>query len=202
MNRSHYLALLLSLALAIGCDSMNKNKKQSDAKDPSSMKSQMNPTAAAKMAVATMRPSKAATTQPVASNVMGTVTFNQMGDMTTVAINLTGLPPNSTHGIHVHEKSDMSAPDLMSTGAHFNPGGHKHGGPNTPMAHAGDFGNVTSDANGNVNTEITVKGITLDTGPMGVIGRSVIIHAKADDLKTDPSGNSGARVSGGVIEAK
>ena len=166
------------------------------------MRSRMNDPQPAKIAVANITPSKAATTQPVANNVTGTVTFTQhMGSMK-AAINLTGLPPNSTHGIHVHEKGDMSAPDLMSVGAHFNPQGHKHGGPDSPIAHAGDFGNITSDANGNVNTEINVRGITLDEGAMGVIGKSVIIHAKADDLKTDPSGNSGARIAGGVIEAK
>ena len=84
----------------------------------------------------------------------------------------------------------------MSVGPHFNPNGHKHGGPNSPMAHAGDFGNITSDANGNVNTEMTVKGVTLDTSSTGIIGRSVIVHAKADDLKNDPSGNSGGALLG------
>ncbi|MBC8105401.1 MAG: superoxide dismutase family protein [Anaerolineae bacterium] len=198
--------LLVASSLVIGCDSMGTKKDKGatsgNRNDATSMKSRMNDQAAVKTAVATIKPSKAATTQPVANNVMGTITFTQAGDSMKVAVNLTGLPPNSTHGFHIHEKSDLSAADLMSAGLHFNPAGHKHGGPNSPMAHAGDFGNITSDANGNVNTEMTVKGITLDNSPTGVIGRSVIVHAKVDDLKTDPSGNSGARVAGGVIEAK
>lgn len=201
----HCMLLLVAFSLAVGCDSMGMKKDKGtnrNKNDASSMKSRMNDQATAKMAMATIKPSKAATTQPVANNVMGTVTFTQAGDSVKVNVNLTGLPSNSTHGIHLHEKADMSDPALMSVGPHFNPEGHKHGGPGSPMAHAGDFGNITSDANGNVNTEMTMKGITLDNGPMGIVGRSVIVHAKADDLKTDPSGNSGARVAGGVIEAK
>lgn len=208
MNRTCYLSLALvaSLVLALGCDSMKKNNSgtsmKSDRNDPNSMRNKMNANAPARMAVAMIKPSKAATTQPANSNVTGTITFTQMGDSVTVAVNLTGLEPNSTHGIHLHEKSDMSDPALMSVGPHFNPEGHKHGGPNSPMAHAGDLGNITADANGNVNTEMTVKGITLDTGTMGVVGRTIMIHAKADDLKSDPAGNSGMRVAGGGVEAK
>ncbi|CAN5688392.1 N/A [soil metagenome] len=197
----HCSLMLVAGSLLVGCQDMG-TKKEKPKNEATSMKTRMNDTAPAKMAGATLKPSKAATTQPVANNVMGTVTFTQMGDSVKMAVNLTGLEPNSTHGIHIHEKADLSDPGLMSTGGHFNPEGHKHGGPNSPMAHAGDFGNITSDANGNVNTEMTLKGITLDTGPMGIIGRSVIVHAKADDLKTDPAGNAGARVAGGVIEAK
>ena len=204
MNRLNYLTFLATASLLVGCDSMGmkRDKGANDRNDPKSMRSRMNDNAPVKTAVATIKPSRAATTQPVANNVMGTVTFTPLGDSVKVAVNLTGLPPNSTHGIHVHEKGDMSDPALMSVGAHFDPAGHKHGGPDSPMAHAGDFGNITSDANGNVNTEMTVKRITLDNSATGIIGRSVIVHAKADDLKTDPSGNSGARVAGGVIEAK
>jgi Cu-Zn family superoxide dismutase len=124
------------------------------------------------------------------------------GGIVRATVNLTGLPPNSTHGFHIHEKGDLSAPDLASAGSHFNPRGHQHGGPSSPMSHAGDLGNVTSDASGNVSTEMTVNGVTVDQGTTGIVGRSVILHAQADDLKTDPSGNSGARIAGGVIEAK
>src|SRR5215203_1078136 len=127
------LLLLVALSLIVGCDGMGMKKDKgtsSDKNDPSSMKSRMNDKMQAKMATATIRPSKAATTQPVANNVMGTVTFAQAGDSVKMTVNLTGLPPNSTHGIHIHEKGDMSAADLSSVGAHFNPEGHKHGGPN------------------------------------------------------------------------
>ena len=199
-------AVLFTAALIAGCNTSGaKDDRASDQPgrdDPTSMRARMNSTAPAQTAVAMIKPSRAATTQPVANNVMGTVTFTQQAGTMKVAINVSGLPANSTHGIHIHEKGDMSAPDLMSVGAHFNPQGHKHAGPDSPLKHAGDFGNITSDANGNVNAEITVSGIRLDQSPMGVIGRSVIIHAQPDDLKTDPSGNRGARIAGGVIEAK
>jgi Cu-Zn family superoxide dismutase len=149
-----------------------------------------------------IKPSSAATTQPANNNVTGTVTFVQTGsDTIKVVVDLTGLAPNTKHGFHIHEKGDLSDPQLMSAGAHFNPAGHKHGGPDSPMAHAGDLGNVTADSNGNVRTEMTVKGISLDKdSPNNIVGRSVLVHAKEDDLKTDPSGNSGGRVAGGVIE--
>ena len=210
MNRTRYftLALIALLApLAFGCESTKKKNEtsntttRSERNDPNSMHNKMNTTTPVKTAVAVIKPSKAATTQPVNANVMGTVTLSQMGDTVKVAVNLTGLEPNSTHGIHIHEKADMSDPGLASVGGHFNPQGHKHAGPDSPLAHAGDLGNITADGNGNVNTEINVRGITLFDNTMGVIGRSVIIHAKADDLKTDPAGNSGLRVAGGVIEA-
>lgn len=203
--KRNWIALSVASLLLIGCESTRKDQNgasRADRNDPSSMRSRMNNQQAAKTAVANIKPSKASTTQPTMNNVSGTITFTQQMGAMKVAINLSGLPANSTHGIHIHEKGDMSAPDLMSVGAHFNPQGHKHGGPESPIAHAGDFGNITSDANGNVNTEINVRGITLDEGAMNVIGKSVIIHAKADDLKTDPSGNSGARIAGGVIEVK
>src|SRR5687768_6744054 len=133
MNRASSLTLLLAASLVIGgCDNMKKDQgaSRSDRSDSSSsssssssMRTQMNATAPAKMAVANIKPSRAATTQPTANNVMGTVTFAQQADNVKVTINLSGLPANSTHGIHIHEKGDMSTPDLMSVGAHFNPQG-------------------------------------------------------------------------------
>ena len=69
------------------------------------------------------------------------------------------------------------------------------------MAHAGDLGNVTADANGNVKTEVTVHGLSLDADSKNnIVGRSILVHAKDDDMKTDPSGNSGGRIAGGTIE--
>src|SRR5438045_3024552 len=104
---SRYTLLLVAASLVVGCDSMGKkDKTPSEKADTTSMKSRMNDTMQAKMAVATIKPSKAATTQPVNNNVMGTVTFAQMGDSVKVTVNLTGLEPNSTHGFHIHEKAD------------------------------------------------------------------------------------------------
>jgi len=154
-----------------------------------------------KTAVATVGPSKASSTQPSQGQVKGTVTFEQGDSDVKVTVDLTGFPPNTEHGFHIHQKGDLSAPDLSSAGGHFNPGHKHHGGPDSAEHHAGDMGNLTSDAQGNVKLEITLKDISLN-GENGILGKSVIIHAKADDLKSDPAGNSGPRIAGGVIEAK
>jgi len=187
---------LLGAGLIIGCDhNSDHSSKSSDAK--------MMQAAGGKTAVANVTAAKAATTQPSFGNTTGTVTFTQVGDdKVKVAVDLQGLPPGK-HGFHIHQKGDLSAPDLTSAGGHFNPEGHKHGGPDSEMHHAGDLGNLEADSSGNVKKEMTVEGISVGTGAKNdITGTSVIVHAKADDLKTDPAGNSGARIAGGTIEAK
>lgn len=145
---------------------------------------------------ATIEPSKA----PGQDDVKGTVTFMAAENGVKVHAEITGLEPNSKHGFHIHEKADLSDPELKSAGAHFNPAMHKHGGPGAGERHAGDLGNLEADAQGKATYDATVEGLTLDDSKTGIIGKSVIVHAKADDLKTDPSGDSGARIAGGVIE--
>jgi Cu-Zn family superoxide dismutase len=157
-------------------------------------------TAPAMVAVAHMTPSKSATTKPVNNDVTGTVTFTQDGDKVVVVADITGLEPNTRHGIHIHEKGDLSDPGLMSTGGHWNPDHHMHGGPTTSPVHAGDLGNLDADATGKAHLELTLSDISVGGVKNDVIGHAVIIHAKADDLSSQPSGNAGARVSGGVIE--
>ncbi len=147
--------------------------------------------------MAAVRPSKAAG-EP---GVTGTVMFMPAGDGLTVRYDLKGLSPNGQHGFHVHEKGDLSDPALTSAGPHFNPGGQKHGGAEGEMRHGGDLGNITADADGNARGEVTATGLTIDDPKTGVVGRSIIVHEKADDLQTDPSGNSGARIAGGTIKA-
>lgn len=156
----------------------------------------------AKVAVAEIKPAKAATTQPTMNNVHGTVTFTEMGGQVMVVALIEGLTPNTRHGFHIHEKGDMSSPDLMSTGGHYNPDKHSHGGPSTSPVHAGDFGNLTSDAQGRAKLEITVDNISIRGAKNDVVGKPVIVHAKEDDLKSQPAGNAGARVAGGIIEMK
>ena len=114
-------------------------------------------------------------------------------------VDLAGLKPGK-HGLHIHEKGDCSAPDAASAGAHFNPAHSHHGGPDTAERHAGDFGNVEADASGKVHVELKDKNMKL-SGPDSIMGKSVVVHEKEDDLKTDPSGNSGARVACGMIAA-
>jgi Cu-Zn family superoxide dismutase len=132
------------------------------------------------------------------SQVTGTVTFTKTGDMVQVVGDFTGLKPGK-HGFHIHEKGDCSAPDAASAGAHFNPTQQHHGGPMTADHHMGDFGNIEADASGKAHVDW--KGKMSLSGADSIVGKSVVVHEKEDDLKTDPSGNSGARVACGAIEA-
>jgi Cu-Zn family superoxide dismutase len=131
--------------------------------------------------------------------VAGDVTFTQAAEGLRVSVRLTGLTPG-THGFHVHEFGDCSAPDGASAGGHFNPRGSLHGGPDAAARHAGDFGNVVADAQGSVTFEYTDKQAAL-AGESSILGRGVIVHAKADDLTTQPTGNAGGRLACGVIGA-
>ena len=194
MKRIGVLTLgILSVGLAFGCANLahgEEEKAKSDDKGKT-------------VAVAQVKPAQAATTQPSWGKTTGTVKFTQKDDgKVRVQADLTGLPPGD-HGFHIHVKGDLSAPDLTSAGPHFNPSGHKHAGPHEDSRHAGDLGNINADINGKAKLDITISGITIG-GEEGtnIIGRSVIIHEKADDLKSDPTGNSGARIAGGVIEKK
>ena len=130
------------------------------------------------------------------SKVTGTVTFTKSGDDVQVVADITGLTPGK-HGFHIHEKGDCSAPDAASAGPHFNPAQHKHGGV-TGERHDGDLGNLEADASGKAHLDW--KGKMSLTGANSIIGKSVVVHEKEDDLKTDPSGNSGARQACGAIE--
>ena len=133
------------------------------------------------------------------NSVSGTVNFMQKGDMVLVEAKVNGLKPNGSNGIHIHEKGNCSAADASSAGGHFDPSSSQHGGASGATRHGGDLGNLNADANGSAQMSIEVSGISLGTGPNSITGRAVIVHAGADDLTTQPSGNSGARVACGLI---
>ena len=145
-----------------------------------------------KKAVCVLAPTKASK-----ADVHGTVTFTQTDDGILISGEITGLSPGK-HGFHIHEFGDMSSPDGMATGGHFNPDMHKHGGPEDSERHAGDFGNIEANDDGKATIKMTDKHISL-TGANSILGRALIVHAKADDLKTQPSGDAGARIAQGVI---
>jgi Cu-Zn family superoxide dismutase len=145
-------------------------------------------------------PSATATIRPASgSQVHGSVKFIQVGSRVRVEGEIAALTPG-THGFHIHEKGDCSAADAESAGGHFNPQGKKHGPPHSSDRHAGDLGNVQANEYGRANVSFTIDGLAVDKGTNGVIGRAVIVHANADDLRTDPTGNAGGRVGCGVIE--
>jgi superoxide dismutase, Cu-Zn family len=129
--------------------------------------------------------------------VKALITFTAVDGGVTVVADAEGLTPGK-HGFHVHEFGDCSAPDGSSAGAHFNPNKTKHGGPDSSERHVGDLGNLVADETGKAHYERTDKIISL-RGPNSIIGKSIVIHSGEDDFKTQPSGNSGARVACGVI---
>ena len=133
------------------------------------------------------------------NSVSGTVNFTQKGNVVLVEAKINGLKANGTNGIHVHEKGNCSAADASSAGGHFNPSSSQHGGPSGATRHGGDLGNLKADANGYAQISEEISGISLGTDPNSIIGRAVIVHADADDFKTQPSGKSGARVACGLI---
>ena len=193
------LLVCLTLAFAAGCEMFDRDKDNDDKKDASGMQGGKE---MGKVAVAEVKPAKGAATQPSMQNVTGMVTFTELpGDKVQVVGEIRGLTPNTEHGFHIHEKGDLSSADLSSAGPHFNPENKKHGGMHGAERHVGDLGNIRSDAQGVVRVDVTIDNTTL-SGKNAIAGRSIIVHAKPDDLKTDPSGNSGGRVAGGVIEMK
>ena len=124
--------------------------------------------------------------------------------MTSGGVHLTGtiggLPPNSMHGFHVHEKGDCSAVDASSAGPHFNPFTSVHGRANAGDHHSGDMDNVLSNAEGVVQLSVHLSGVTLGGGTVNdIAGRALVVHAAADDYTSQPAGNAGARVACGVI---
>lgn len=131
------------------------------------------------------------------SKVTGTVTFTQEKDGVRVDADVRGLTPGA-HGFHVHEKGDLSKPDLTSAGGHFNPTGHPHAARDAAERHIGDLGNLEAGADGWAKLSFVDSKLQL-SGPHSIIGRAVIVHAKADDLKSQPTGDAGGRVAGGVI---
>lgn len=132
-----------------------------------------------------------------ASIGMATITPTATGAR--VRADLAGLPPG-VHGIHLHTTGRCDAPGFTTAGGHWNPTTRQHGRDNPQGAHHGDLPNVTIGANGKGSLDFEVPEATL-AGMMDADGTALVVHAKADDYRTDPSGNSGDRIACGVISA-
>ncbi|MDO4904882.1 MAG: superoxide dismutase family protein [Lautropia sp.] len=142
--------------------------------------------------------------KPTQGNVTaGSIKFENEGDKVRISGEVSGLKAESSHGFHVHEKGDCSAPDGSSAGGHFGLVGQEHGSPNEAGSHVGDLGNIRTDEDGVARVDIVVprSKLTLGEGEKDVIGRGLIVHAKADDLVSQPTGNAGDRLACGVIRA-
>ena len=147
------------------------------------------------------KPFATATLSPKSgSSVQGTVDFARAGDKLLVRITVDNLS-SGQHGFHVHDKGDCSAADGSSAGDHYNPTAEKHGGPKARHRHVGDLGNLRGGKKTRPVELVIPKPVAAGVDWEGIVGRSVVIHADRDDLVTDPSGNSGARIACGVIQA-
>ena len=143
------------------------------------------------IATATMRTSAGAEAgRATAREVAGGVRFT---------VDARGVPAG-THGAHVHTTGRCDAPGFESAGPHWNPTAAKHGTNNPQGPHLGDLPNITIGADGRGTLAMTMEGATM-AGLLDADGAAMLIHAAADDLQTDPSGNSGARIACGVFQA-
>ena len=131
-------------------------------------------------------------------NARGNVLFEQAGAEVIIKVNISGLNSNSYHGFQIHECGDRRSHDGKSAGGHYNPDDFPHALPPEKKRHAGSFGNLISDSNGNVDTTFTDDTFSISGQFNPVLGRSVVVHAKRDD-GGQPTGNAGARIGFGVI---
>lgn len=155
------------------------------------------------MATAQAKPGASARLVDATGAARGTATFTETPAGLSVAIDAMGLPPGAK-GFHIHTVGKCEGPDFGSAGGHWNPTSHQHGKDNPAGPHMGDMNNITVMANGRGRMTAVIPNGKLRSGPTPLLdadGAAIMIHADADDYKTDPAGNSGKRIACGVITA-
>jgi Cu-Zn family superoxide dismutase len=200
MNRALIFGGMILAGLAMGCSNTTQQPAKTDSQLSVSPSPAQNTATVAAAEVGKEAVADIHGAGDAHDKINGKATFTQEGTGVKIVVNVEGLTPGK-HGIHIHEKPDLSDPKLMSAGGHFNPDGasHRHAGPTDAVRHAGDLGNIEIDDKGHGHLELTDDALAIE-GARGVVGHSIIIHEKEDDLKTQqPPGNAGGRVAGGVI---
>jgi Cu-Zn family superoxide dismutase len=133
--------------------------------------------------------------------LIGQAIFTGLSDGVRIVMEVRGLPPG-LKAVHIHERGQCDPPAFTSAGDHFNPGKTQHGLHNPAGPHAGDLPNIQIDEDGNGRLETMTPRVTLSSGPTSILdddGSAIVVHGAPDDFKTDPTGNSGARIACGVI---
>lgn len=156
------------------------------------------------LAILAVAPAGRAVLKDAQGKEVGTATLTSAGGGVKIEVKVANLP-SGQHGIHIHAMGKCEAPEFKSAGGHFNPQGKKHGFQNPEGAHAGDLPNLTVGKDGKASATFTATNATLGDGEgslFGPDGTAIVIHADPDDGKTDPAGNSGARIACGVVEKK
>ena len=189
-------SMLIAMALIFFLSACDSGKKQSDeGEDGAASADQQTEQQDERTAKAVMEAASG-------SKVTGEATFTDEGaGKVRFELTASNLTPGE-HAVHIHEKGDCSAEDASSAGGHWNPTMKPHGkrGDGTSY-HKGDIGNMNVGNDGKGTMSMTVDGWSIGgADSTNVVGKSVIIHEKADDFTSQPSGNAGARVSCGVIK--
>jgi Cu-Zn family superoxide dismutase len=146
-------------------------------------------------------PAAGATVRDSTGRIVGSAVLLQESDGVRILLDVKGLPPGDK-AVHIHEVGRCEPPSFESAGAHFNPKKAEHGTANPRGPHAGDLPNITVDETGLGHLEVTNPRVTLEQGPTSLFnanGTALVLHAGSDDMRTDPAGNSGARIACGVI---